>query len=123
MNRAFNPTEELRNLKFNTKETICNILTDIYENDNDGLLPNWEEEEEIVVSTKDTIGTFTIDVNIPNTYEEYDYLEKRAIKKLIVTLDYNLYLLDENENDIDWQEITCEELVWICNKLQEYINK
>ena len=45
----------LTDFRTSIKEQICKTLTDIYLHLNDGLLPNWEDDEEIYVEA-DEIG-------------------------------------------------------------------
>lgn len=123
MSENFNPLEEIDRILYKTKEDICNILVSIYQYNNNGLLPNWEEELEVVVPTDETIGTFVIYVDEHNTYDENSLIMPHKITDLIVTLDYCLYLHDENGNDYEWNEINIDELITLHTKIHKFISK
>ena len=103
---------ELNKVLNQTKEHITNYLTDIYKHYNNGLLPNWEEEEEIVL-TNEEIGNITIEIETDTFKNDYNVIivekEKQVIEKFIVTLDYNLlFICDDNE--YSWEEVSTDEL-------------
>lgn len=101
------------------KKQICDIATEIYKTDNDGLLPNWENDEEIVVDGSDA-DNYKISVNVGNTYDNSFTIERQEIKEIRVTLDSNLYFTTgECENEFCWNEVSTDELVDICNYLQK----
>ena len=113
------PKEELKNFRFNIKERIANTLVDLYKSNNNDLLPNWENEEEVVV-TEDEVGTLKIDVCVMDSHDYYREVEEQVIVKYIVTLDYNLFFVcgENEENEIEWQEISTDDLVGILNHLK-----
>lgn len=101
------------------KEQICNILVDRYKELHNGELPNWEEDEEIVI-TEDELF---VNVVVWNTYDEYSYNELQEVHKCIVTLDYNLYfIVGEEENEYDWSEISTDDLANLLDYLKEKFN-
>lgn len=109
---------ELNKVLNQTKEHITNYLVDIYKHYNNGLLPNWEEEEEIVLTNKE-IGNITIEIEIDRskTNEYYDNViiiekEKQVIEKFIVTLDYNVFFICD-DNEYSWEEVSADELIGI----------
>lgn len=108
-------------LKAQFKEKICNILVDRYKELHNGELPNWENDEDIVLTENDIDDK---DVNYLyieecNTYDDYYEVSRYAINRYFVTLDYNLYFEDENENEYDWSEIGIDDLA----KLLDYLNE
>lgn len=108
---------ELNDFRFRVKEQICKTLTDIYLHLNDGLLPNWEDEEEVYVE-EDEIGLhLTVEVEVSNTYDDSRYKENWGISAYVVTLDENLFFHCE-DNELEWTEISTDELVGIYNALQ-----
>lgn len=113
------PKEELKNFRFNIKERIANTLVDLYKSNNNGLLPNWENEEEVVV-TEDEVGTLKIDVCVMDSHDYYREVEEQVIVKYIVTLDYNLFFVcgENEENEIEWQDISTDDLVGILTHLE-----
>lgn len=115
--------KELSLLGFRThiKEQICKTLTNIFVDLNDGLLPNWEDEEEVYVDA-DEIGLhLKVEVEVSNTYDDSCYKEDWVISAYVVTLDENLFFHCD-DNELEWTEISTDELVGILTKLQS-INK
>lgn len=114
-------TQMVFELKAQFKEKICNILVDRYKELHNGELPNWENDEDIVLTENDIDDK---DVNYLyieecNTYDDYYEVSRYAINRYFVTLDYNLYFEDENENEYDWSEIGIDDLA----KLLDYLNE
>ena len=99
------------------KEQICQILTDIYLSQNDGELPNWENDEEIVV-IENEVGNIKIDCIVYNTYDDYKALETLTIDRYIVTLDNYLYF-DVGNEELDWTDVSTENLVDIWERVNE----
>ena len=108
------------------KEQICNILVDRYKELHNGELPNWEEDEEIVL-TKDEIDEKDVNylhIKEYNTFDEHYIVVRYDIKRYIVTLDYNLFFeLGDNEEQYDWEEVSIEELAGLLDYLKEKFNK
>ena len=108
------------------KEQICNILVDRYKELHNGELPNWEEDEEIVL-TKDEIDENDVNylhIKEYNTFDEHYIVVRYDIKRYIVTLDYNLFFeLGDNEEQYDWEEVSIEELAGLLDYLKEKFNK
>ena len=107
------------------KEQICNILVDRYKELHNGELPNWEEDEEIVL-TEDEIDENDVNylhIEEYNTYDEYYNVVRYAINRYIVTLDYNLFFeVGDCEEQYDWQEVYLEELAGLLDYLKEKFN-
>lgn len=101
--------EEVKHL---LKENICQVLTDIYKEEHNGLLPNWDNEEEIIVK-----NTFT-HINLMVLYSD----EFVKIRDYVVTLDSNLFIIDERGNEIHWEEIDTTGLLDIYSNFYEQIN-
>ena len=80
---------------------------------------NSSENEEEVVVTEDEVGTLKIDVCVMDSHDYYREVEEQVIVKYIVTLDYNLFFVcgENEENEIEWQEISTDDLVGILNFL------
>ena len=115
------PKEELKNFRSNIKERICNTIVDLYKKYNDDVLPNWENDEEIII-TEDEVGTLKIDVEVNNSYDGYREIEEQPIIKYIVTLDFNLFFVcgEYEENEIEWQNILTDDLVGILTHLTTF---
>lgn len=107
------------------KEQICNILVDRYKELHNGELPNWEEDEEIVL-TKDEIDEKDVNylhIKEYNTYDEYYNVVRYAINRYFVTLDYNLFFeVGDYEEQYDWEEVSIEELASLLDYLKEKFN-
>jgi hypothetical protein len=105
--------EQLNALLSATKNEIVHLLTEKYLADNDGLYPQWDEDEEIVVDGSD-FRTFRISVDMNNTYDDTRMCEKQEINEYRVTLDGNLFFVcGDYDNEIEWTEVATDELVAI----------
>ena len=116
---------ELNKVLNQTKEHITNYLVDIYKHYNNGLLPNWEEEEKIVL-TNEEIGNITIEIETDRFKNDDNVIivekEKQVIEKFIVTLDYNLlFICDDNE--YSWEEVSADELIGIFEFIRKKYKK
>lgn len=116
---------ELNKVLNQTKEHITNYLTDIYKHYNNGLLPNWEEEEEIVL-TNEEIGNITIEIETDRFKNDDNVIivekEKQVIEKFIVTLDYNLFFICD-DNEYSWEEVSTDELIGIFEFIRKKYKK
>ena len=105
--------KQLNELLTTTKDEIVHLLVEKYLADNDGVFPNWEDDEEIVVDDAD-FKTFRISVDIDNTYDDTRMCEKQAINEYRVTNDGNLFFVcGDYDNEIEWTEVATDELVAI----------
>lgn len=111
-------------LKAQIKEEICNILVDRYKELHNGELPNWENDEDIVLTENDIDEKDVNYLHIKeyNTYDDYYAVSRYAINRYFVTLDCNLYFEDENENEYDWSEIGIDDLAKLLDYLTEKFN-
>lgn len=115
-------TKQLNDIRGMIKECICNALTDIYRHFNNGNLPNYEEEEEVLVEGSKIKTHLTINVNVHNTYTEDVLIEKWCIDDYIVTLDNNLMFVC-NDNEIEWTEISTDDLFYIAKTLKNKLKQ
>ena len=108
--------KDLENLRQRIKVEICKLLTEKYLSLNDGLLPIWGNDEEVIVES-DKKTTITIDVFV--SYTDIYIKERQTISKYKVTLDGYLYFVtEENKNDeSDWEDISTDELFIIYSSL------
>ena len=110
---------DLSDFREKVKRQICDIATEIYKTDNDGLLPDWENDEEIVIEGCNA-NNYKISVNVGNTYDNSFTIERQEIEEIRVTLDSNLFFITgECANEICWNEVSTDELVDICHYLQK----
>lgn len=113
---------ELQKFRASIKDSICHILVECYKENNNGLLPNWENDEEIVIDGS-VINNLPIIIECSNTYDENTCLEKQMISECRVTLDYNLFFIcGEFDDEIEWTDISTDELVKILFMLEQ-LNK
>lgn len=107
------------------KKQICNILVDRYKELHNGELPNWEDDEEIVL-TKDEIDENDVNyfhIKEYNTYDEHYDVVRYDINRYIVTLDYNLFFeVGDYEEQYDWEEVYLEDLAALLDYLKEKFN-
>lgn len=105
-------------MKQEFKERICKILVQRYKELHDGLLPNWEEDEEVRVYEEgiDSTDVNYLHIKVGNTYDEYCEVVKTPIDSYIVTLDSNLYFVVEDD-EYCWDEIAIDDLA----KLLDYL--
>ena len=116
--------EMVNELQSKIKELICNVLVNRYKELHNGQLPNWEDDEDIVL-TKNEISkdkVFYLDVDSYNTYDDFKEVERIAINRYFVTLDYNLFFEDENENEIEWTEVNIYDLADLLDGLNKFFN-
>lgn len=105
-------------MKREFKEQICKILVHRYKELHDGLLPNWENDEDIRVYEEDIDSTDVNYLHIKqyDTYDEYCEVVTKPIDSYIVTLDSNLYFVVEDD-EWCWDEIAIDDLA----KLLDYL--
>ena len=101
-------------MKREFKEQICKILVHRYKELHDGLLPNWEEGEEVRVYEEDIVNYLYIKVS--NTYDDNYEIVKTPIESYIVTLDSNLYFVIDDD-ECCWDEVAIDDLA----KLLDYL--
>lgn len=105
-------------MKREFKEQICKILVHRYKELHDGLLPNWEEGEEVRVYEDDIDSTDVnyLHIEVSNTYDECCEVVKTPIDSYIVTLDSNLYFVIDDD-ECCWDEVAIDDLA----KLLDYL--
>jgi hypothetical protein len=119
-----NALEVLSEFRTKIKENICNVVVDIYKQQNNNELPNWEEDEEFVVNDS-KLPTKRILIEFYCQSGE-NVFEKQVINKYIVTLDNNLFFRcgeDEIADEIHWNDINTDDLVSILYMLNEHNKK
>ena len=111
-------TDMVFEMKREFKEQICKILVHRYKELHDGLLPNWENDEDIRVYEEDIDSTDVNYLHIKqyDTYDEYCEVVTKPIDSYIVTLDSNLYFVVEDD-EWCWDEIAIDDLA----KLLDYL--
>jgi hypothetical protein len=113
-------TNQHNDFRASVKEQICKTLTEIFLKLNDDLFPNWEDEEDIYVECDEiSKRRISISVEVGNTYDSTTCVEKWVITAFVVTLDSNLYLQFEDDQECDWTEVSTDDLVGILDYLQK----
>lgn len=111
------------NFREKVKKQICYIATEIYKIDSDGLLPNWEDGDEIIIEGCNA-NNYKISINVGNTYDNSFTIERQEIEEIRITLDGNIFFTtNDGENEIEWNEVNTDELVDICYCLQITLEK
>ena len=113
--------EMVNELQSKIKEQICNLLVIRYKELHDGQLPNWGDDEDIVLTHKEIGKFFVISVDTYNTYDDFKEIELITINRYIVTLDYNLYFEDENKNEVEWTDVDIYDLADLLDGLNKLI--
>jgi hypothetical protein len=113
---------QLDNIRLAIKEDICDTLISIFKHFNNGQLPNYEDEENILVEASLIKLHLLITVEVSDIYGTETAVEKWGIDEYLVTLDLNLYF-ECNDNEIEWTEISTDELYRIAFKLNEVLKK
>ena len=108
---------ELETLRAKVKAEICKTLINIYVSQH-GEMPNWEDEEEIIV---DNIKHININVDIFDDYVDTYITEKQPITEYKVTLDEYLYFGtgEKSDYEIDWEDVNTDDLVRIYDNLKK----
>lgn len=105
------------------KEGIVRLITLIYLKHN-GDFPNWEEDEEIVVENTEIGATSRISVEVSNTFDESTYTEKWVIEEYHINVSGDLYFwCNDTLEEVEWTDVSTEELVAIYTKLFKYWEK
>lgn len=115
-----NKKVELRQFRASVKHEICEVITSIYKKQNNGILPNFENDEEIYVDSSDIKKTFKIGVEVTNC-DDSNSLEKWEVSSYVRTLDDNLFFICD-DNEIEWVEVSTDELFEMCVFLQKIDN-
>lgn len=117
--------EMVNDLQSKIKEQICNVLVNRYKELHNGQLPNWENDEDIVLTENEISEdkVFYLNIDSYNTYDDFKEVERVAINRYFVTLDYNLFFEDENENEIEWTEVNIYDLADLLDGLNKIFKK
>lgn len=87
-----------------------------------GQEPDFCEDEEYVVE----IQGLTIGIEVDNSYLDVEepIIENRSIGEVHLTLDENVFLIPEvgDDTEIEWTEISTDELVALANVLEHTYN-
>jgi hypothetical protein len=110
--------EQLIEFRTKIKDSIYNKLIDLHKTHNNGEL-NWSDDGDIIIDTNDyELKDIKINVEVFNSYTDDILSEELSILQYIITIDNDLiFLLEKDEMDCDWTDITTDDLVKICDVL------
>lgn len=117
-----NAQNELTAFRNNVKDSICSMLAGIYLAKHNGVMPDWSNDEEIIVEDTDSDNCHTtITLNVGNTYDECVAAYEVCIDKFIVTNDVNLYFYStENNEEYHWEDVNTDDIVKIHDLIERY---
>lgn len=105
------------------KENIVRLLTLIYIKHN-GDFPKWFDDEDIVVEDSELGSTSRISMEVSNTHDETTCTEKWEVQEYHVDVNGYLYFwCNDSLEEIEWTEVSTDELVSIYTKIHNYWNK
>ena len=113
--------EKLTDLRSMVENEIAHILIKVYKNNHSGLLPNWKDDEEIVV-TNDEVGTFNLTIKENNTYDEDVEYNTYQITRYVVTLDSVVYFNTDDKDEFDCGDIDTDTLINLLWYLKKKVN-
>lgn len=115
--------QTLMNSREKCKSLIVTLITLIYIKHN-GNFPNWAEDEEISVEDSEIGSTSRISVEVTNTYDESTYIEKWTIEEYHINVNGDLFFwCNDTLEEIEWTNVSTDELVSIYTKLYNYVYK
>lgn len=117
-----NALNELTAFRNNVKDSICSMLVGIYLAKHNGVMPNWSNDEEIIVEDTDSDNCHTtIMLNVGNTYDECVAPYEVCIDRFIVTRNESLYLYStENSKEYYWENVNTDDIVKIHDLIAGY---
>ena len=117
-----NAQNELTAFRNNVKDSICSMLAGIYLAKNNGVMPDWSKDEEIIVEDTDSDNCHTtIMLNVGNTHDECVAPYEVCIDRFIVTRNVNLYLYStEDSKEYYWENVNTDDIVKIHDLIARY---
>jgi hypothetical protein len=114
--------KKMDDLKFEVKEEIVKTLSKMYL-DKGNPLPNWSEDEEIVIDADEFKYKVLIDVNYESTTSGYA-MEQHTIEEFRITCGGDLYFVwGEGMNERSWTDSLVEELVGLYEFITNEFNR
>lgn len=114
--------EKMDDLKFEVKEEIVKTLSRMYL-DKGNLLPNWSEDEEIVLDADEFKYKVLIDTHFECIKDGY-VIEQNTIEEFRITCGGDLYLVwGEGMNEQSWMDSSVEELVGLYEFVTNEFNR
>ena len=102
--------KKLDGLKFEVKEEIVKVLSRMYL-DKGNILPNWGEDEEIVLDADEFKYKVLIDTHFECIKDGY-VIEQNTIEEFRITCGGDLFFVwGEGMNEQSWMDSSVEELI------------
>ena len=102
--------KKLDGLKFEVKEEIVKVLSRMYLDKGD-ILPNWGEDEEIVLDADEFKYKVLIDTHFECIKDGY-VIEQNTIEEFRITCGGDLFFVwGEGMNEQSWMDSSVEELI------------
>lgn len=115
---------KLHQFRASIKADITKVIRDIYLKQNNGLHPNFDDDEEYILTSSDIKRVINVLVDVQHPSSCLTSTEQQQIYKYVVTLDNNLFFVcGVYEDERNWEELTTDELVTICDYLQTFYKK
>lgn len=112
----------LQNTRALCKDSIVRLVTLIYIKHN-GQFPNWENDEEISVENSELGSTGYVSVEVTNT-DNSTSIEKWSIEEYRVNVSGELFFwCNDTLEEINWNDVSTDELVTIYTRLYNYYQK
>lgn len=109
----------LQSTRVTCKENIVRLLTLIYIKHN-GDFPKWFDDEEIVIEDSELGSTSSISVKMYLSNE----VKKWSIEEYHINVSGDLsFWCNDTLEEVEWSEVSTDELVMIYTKIQNYWNK
>lgn len=117
-------TESHNSFRGVIKEEIVKCLTYIYLKHNDGKLPKWDEDEEIVVEDNEMGCTLLLSVSYKVEHTNTLVVEKYGIDEFRINCGGGLFFVWGGKcNETSWDECSTNDLVDICIGVQNFWKK
>lgn len=84
-----------------------------------GKLPNYEEDEELVICVGDLSSDIVVNVETGNTYDENTIFERVEVAEIVLCLDKTIIIRNEDGDEWNDWEISFDDVVKIVNILEE----
>ena len=119
-NKTLKPMDilnEVNEFRQMVKNNICDISIELHKSDNNGLLPKWDDGDEIVIDGS-YADNYKISIILFDSCNNIFTTEHQEIKEIRVTLDSDLYFITKDcDGETHWSEVSTDELAYICHYL------
>lgn len=109
----------LQQFRTSVKEEIVSLIKYIYLKENNGLTPNFSNDEEYILFCSDLKVDIKINVDCLDLDDETISIEQLSIYNYVVSLDDELFFRC-GEDEFNWSELSTDEIVMIFNTLKKH---